>query len=267
MRRLFYEQFEDEAWRGKGVSPVNVVIICAVVASVLIVVFQSEPEIRAAAPGFFSNVVYVFAALFTAEFTLRLWAVGENPEWRGVGGRLRYALRWSSLLDIGAILAIWVDILVGIPGVYGVVLRIARLMRILSLARNSLASKAMRLLWTAIFARRMELAMSFAIAFVMLLLAAVALFAIEGDEQPEQFGSIPRAMWWSMATLTTVGYGDVYPITALGKIVAAVAALTSIAIVGMPAGIMAAAFSDAFQDLQEPPEEDENQALDKPPPD
>jgi voltage-gated potassium channel len=77
--------------------------------------------------------------------------------------------------------------------------------------------------------------------------SAIALYLIEGDVQPEAFGSIPRAMWWAIATLTTVGYGDVYPVTWLGKLIAGMAALSSIAIVALPAGILAAAFSDAFQ--------------------
>lgn len=77
------------------------------------------------------------------------------------------------------------------------------------------------------------------------------LFWAEGAVQPDAFGGIPRAMWWAMATLTTVGYGDVTPITALGKVFAGIVAITAIAIVAMPTGIMAAAFSDAFQELRE----------------
>ncbi len=75
------------------------------------------------------------------------------------------------------------------------------------------------------------------------------LFWAEGAVQPDAFGGIPRAMWWAMATLTTVGYGDVTPITALGTVLAGIVAVT--AIVAMPTGIMAAAFSDAFQELRE----------------
>lgn len=74
---------------------------------------------------------------------------------------------------------------------------------------------------------------------------------IEGEGQPELFGSIPRAMWWSIATLTTVGYGDAYPITALGKLLAGFTALTGIGLIAMPTGILASAFSDALQRQRE----------------
>lgn len=96
----------------------------------------------------------------------------------------------------------------------------------------------------------MELSLAFMLAVLVLLLASVMLFLAEGRVQPEAFGSIPRAMWWAIATLTTVGYGDVYPITVTGRVLAGVTALSAIALVSMPAGIMAAAFSKTFQELK-----------------
>lgn len=86
---------------------------------------------------------------------------------------------------------------------------------------------------------------------MILLISSTMLFWAEGAVQPDAFGGIPRAMWRAMPTLTTVGYGDVTPITALGKVFAGIVAITAIAIVAMPTGIMAAAFSDAFQELRE----------------
>lgn len=82
-------------------------------------------------------------------------------------------------------------------------------------------------------------------------MTSTLLYLVEGEAQPDNFGSIPRAMWWSIATLTTVGYGDVYPVTALGKILAGLTAITGIGLIAMPTGILAAAFSDAMQRQRE----------------
>lgn len=89
--------------------------------------------------------------------------------------------------------------------------------------------------------------MSLGLATLLLLVSSTMLYLIEGAHQPETFGSIPRTMWWSIATLTTVGYGDVYPVTPLGKIFAGMTAVTGIGLIAMPTGILAAAFSDAIQ--------------------
>ena len=81
----------------------------------------------------------------------------------------------------------------------------------------------------------------------LLFLSDILLYLVEGSVQPEAFGSIPRAMWWAIATLTTVGYGDVYPITVMGKICAGIISLISIGIVALPAGIIAANFSEKLK--------------------
>lgn len=86
----------------------------------------------------------------------------------------------------------------------------------------------------------------------ILLVSAVILFVVEKDQQPEAFGSIPRAMWWAVATLTTVGYGDVYPVTPIGKLFAALSALSSLGLIALPAGILAGAFGEAFRKNREP---------------
>ena len=86
---------------------------------------------------------------------------------------------------------------------------------------------------------------------LLIVLAATGIYAAEAGEQPEAFGSIPRAMWWAVATLTTVGYGDVAPISAVGKTLAAFVSLLGIALVAIPTGILAASFSEIVQDRKE----------------
>ena len=106
---------------------------------------------------------------------------------------------------------------------------------------------ALSLLVDAVHTRRFELAASLVIGAVLLVVSATLLYVVEGMAQPETFGSIPRAMWWSIATLTTVGYGDVTPVTPLGKLCAGAIAILGIGVIAMPTGILAAAFSDALQ--------------------
>jgi len=250
LRMKLYLQLVPEAWEGRGISPVNWLVLGLVLASIVAAVLQSEPAISRANPGLFLGLNWFFALTFTFEYAVRLAVIGNNPHFAGFGGRLRYARTVSSVLDVVATGAIWLDIFFGIPGVTGVILRLARALRVITLTRNSSIGIAVRLLRDSIVDRSTELLLSLVLSTLVLLVASVLLFFAEGAVQPEAFGSIPRAMWWAVATLTTVGYGDVYPVTATGRFLAGLTALTSIALVSMPAGIMAAAFSKTFQDLR-----------------
>jgi voltage-gated potassium channel len=148
-----------------------------------------------------------------------------------------------ALLDLAAI----APFLLGYGTTDTFLLRVLRLLRIFRLARLGRFSVAIHLLAGAIRSRRYELSLSFVIAASVLVLSSALMYALEADAQPETFGSIPRALWWSVATLTTVGYGDVYPITPAGRVLAGLTAISAIGLIAMPTGILAAAFSDAFQ--------------------
>ena len=250
LRSRLFTNLDPVQWPTSGVSPLNKAILAIVSLSILAAVLESESSLRNTYPFIFEPLNVLFAVLFLVEYLLRLWAMGEDPRYGGFLGRIRYACTIASIIDLVATVVLWVDIILGIQGTYGVELRLVRALRIITLARNSEWADAILLLGTAIRTRRRELILSFGLTLLILLVSATCLFVVEGTTQPEAFGSIPRAMWWAMATLTTVGYGDVYPITAIGKLCAGISAITSIAIVAMPTGIMAAAFSDVFQLLR-----------------
>ena len=129
--------------------------------------------------------------------------------------------------------------------------RLLQLLRLLRLARIGRYSRAMNLVVEAIRSRGTELILSFAFALTLMLGAATLLYIVEGPTQPAAFGSIPRAMWWAVETLTTVGYGDAVPVTPLGRILAAVTALCGIGFIALPTGILASAFSDALRRARE----------------
>src|SRR5690606_15866140 len=145
---------------------------------------------------------------FVIEYGLRLWVAGENPLYRGPVGRLRYMVTPAALVDLLAI----APVLLGPFGGETFVLRLIRLFRILRVARLGRFSRAATAIAEALAARRYELVMSVVISGILLLITSTLLYIVEGGVQPEYFGSIPRAMWWSIATLTTVGYGDVVPV-------------------------------------------------------
>ena len=112
------------------------------------------------------------------------------------------------------------------------------------LAKLGRYSRAFIVLSSAVRARSSQLAVAFTLAFFFLIVGSTAMYWIEGDAQPNQFGSIPRAMWWCVATMTTVGYGDAVPATAVGKLLGGLIATGGIVLIAIPTGIMAAAFSD-----------------------
>ena len=122
------------------------------------------------------------------------------------------------------------------------IIRLLKLLRLLRVAKVGRFSQAWVSLSDAIYGRRFELALSGAVAF---------LYVLEGNTQPDAFGSIPRALWWSVATLTTVRYGEVTPVTVMGRIFAGLTAIAGIGLIAMPTGILAAAFSEAMQSRKE----------------
>ncbi len=243
LRARAYLNLEPSAWPRKGLSPVNRVLVGVILVAVAFAVLETEPTIVARRYTFLTVLEAVFTAIFLVEYITRVWIAPENPRYAGRFGRLRYMVSLPALIDLIALL----PSLLAFIGSEAFIVRLFRIMRIMRLARLGRFSGAIQAIVAAVKSRRYELLMSLSIAGLLLLLSSTLLYLIEGGIQPEQFGSIPRAMWWSIATLTTVGYGDVFPVTPLGRILAGMTAITGIGLIAMPTGILAAAFSDAIQ--------------------
>jgi voltage-gated potassium channel len=157
-----------------------------------------------------------------------------------------FATRPAALLDLAVIALTIIPLMTMQPAVF----RLVRVLRILRLAKLGRLSRAFARLGDAVALRRYELAVTAGLALMVLIFGATALYWLEADAQPEKFGSIPRALWWAVITLTTIGYGDVYPVTDAGKAVAALVALAGVGLIALPAGLLASAFSDVMKDGQ-----------------
>ena len=127
------------------------------------------------------------------------------------------------------------------------ILRILKFLRVLKVTEHFHHSNTFHIITNTIFKKRSELISSLVLMFSLLLICATGVFFAENGAQPDKFSSIPSAMWWAVATLTTVGYGDIFPVTSLGKILGSVSAIFGIGLFALPAGLLASGFSDEMQ--------------------
>lgn len=248
LRYRLYTELVPEA-RLRGISATNIFIVALVLASFLFLALETEPALNSQ-PGwkmaFAVFNVFVVAA-FAVEYVLRVLAAGLDPQYAGLGGRLKYMTRFYSIADLLAFLPELIVMIVG-GGIPLIALRVFRLFRLIKIARFV---PAFDVLGAAMKRAGSQLLTTLAMAMALVYVAAVLLYFIEGVGQGrEEFNSIPRAIWWSIATLTTVGYGDVYPVTTLGRIAASVIAIAGIGVVALPAGVFASAFSDELRERQ-----------------
>lgn len=247
IRTRFYDELEPRA-RPQGLSGANKIIALLIVLSALMAILETEPTIRGPHAETFFTLHIVFGAVFLVEYLVRIWIAADDPRFAGRPfGRLRWMLTPSAIIDLLALLPLFLT--VASTSLYW--LRFARIVRILRIVRLGRMSSAFDNIALALYARRFELGVAIIIALLLMLFSATLLYFAEAEAQPDAFGSVPRALWWAIVTLTTIGYGDVYPVTVLGRICAALIAISGIGVIAMPTGIFAAAFSDAMQKKDE----------------
>lgn len=183
-------------------------------------------------------------AIFSIEYVLRAWACVENPRYsHPISGRLRYLLTPLALVDLLAVLPFYLSFL----STDLRILRILRVFRLLRMAKIARYSHTLQVFGRVLVATRMQLLLTLILMVVLLLLSSSLMYAVEQQAQPEAFSSIPAAMWWAIATLTTVGYGDIYPVTAWGKFIGSLISIFGIGMFALPTGVLGAAFLEEIR--------------------
>ncbi len=186
--------------------------------------------------------------VFTLEYLLRVWSAIEMPNNKyhhPIFGRLRYMLTPMAIIDILAILPFYLILFVNID------LRFLRIFRVLRIFKLTRYSGAMGVVINVLKEEADSFFAAFFVLIILLVLTSSGIYLLEHKMQPEAFGSIPQAMWWAMATLTTVGYGDVIPITVAGKFFGSCITVIGMGMVALPAGILASGFSDQLRRRRE----------------
>lgn len=242
-QQVYFQLFGSLDQHGR-LTVTNKIVVAIIIVLVVVAVLSTEPTI---VRGYYDTLILVemvFGALFLLKYIARIWSIAEKL---GPGGaaarRWRFTTSFIGMIDLAVVIASLFPFLVTSASI----LRIVRLLRLAELMQFGRFSLALREIAKAVSERRYDLFVTVALTGGLILIAATAFYWAEGQAQPEAFGLIPRAMWWAIVTLTAVGYGDVVPVTPLGKVFASFVALSSILLIAVPTGNIAAAFSDGMQ--------------------
>ena len=219
----------------------DIFLVTLIILNVAAIVIGSVPEVQQG----YRKELYAFevfsVAVFSLEYVLRLWTVVVEKKYsHPIKGRIAYAMTPMALIDLFAVLPFYLP-MVGLDLRLLRILRIFRLFRLFKLARYM---SAMHMIHNVLRNKREELVISLIFTLFMLLITSTMMYYVENEAQPDKFVSIPQTMWWGIATLTTVGYGDVFPITPIGKLLGGAIALIGVGVFALPAGILASGFGD-----------------------
>lgn len=221
-------------------SRISRAIAVFIVINLGAVVLETVEAYRTAAGWAFSLIEVVSIAMFSVEYIARIWSCVEDVRYsHPILGRIRYALTPIALVDLAAIVPFFLPLLIPVDLRFLRSLRLLRMIRILKLGRHS---SAIQLVFRAVRETREQLAVVLVIVSLLMLMACSAIYYFENETQPDKFSSIPGSFWWGVMTLTTVGYGDVYPVTTAGRATAALVAFLGIGLFALPAGIVSAEF-------------------------
>ena len=235
---------------------VDILIMTMILLNVAAVIIETVEPIYTEYILVFESFEYFSVAFFTIEYIGRVWTCTFMEKYRHpVWGRLKFMFTFLSLVDLLAVLPFFLPLMVTMDGR---VLRLLRLFRIIRIFKMGRYSTAFNMITKVVSKRREELLVTLTIVLVMLILASSFMYYVENEAQPDAFRSIPETMWWGVATLTTVGYGDVYPVTPLGKVLGAFIAILGVGIFALPAGILASGFESEIRNKYKDKEEDQH---------
>ncbi len=212
-------------------------LMLLIMVTVVAVILESDPILFEKHKLVFKILEIVSLIVFTIEYIFRVWSSAEIKKYRSFKGRIKYMLTPMAIIDLLAVLPVWFGLFVYRDFM---ILRGLRLIRVFKLTRYS---RSMNLLMSVMRQESENLFSAFFVLSILIIIAATGMHIVEASIQPEAFGTIPKAIWWATVTLTTVGYGDVVPITALGKGFGVMIVMSGIGMAALPAGILASGFT------------------------
>ncbi len=257
IRKRIWEVLETGSAQDKTSLYIDIFLISLILLNIVAVLLETVDSIYNQYKLPFLIFERLSTFIFLVEYIMRVWVSIEarKDNDSSLKTRLKYMITWPAIIDLLAVLS-------GLlPMFFEVDLRLLRALRMIRLLKFSRYFKVMNLLLGVLKEEKQSFLAAMFLLVIAMLIASTGIYIFEKDAQPDKFGSIPESMWWAIATLTTIGYGDVTPITGMGKLFGALIAIIGIGTVALPSGILASGFSDQLKRRQSKYENELNKAL------
>jgi len=217
----------------------EIILVTIIVLNILAIVSESIKEVHDQYGHLFHHFEVFSVVFFTIEYILRVYSIVEHKTYKHpVTGRLKFVGSPMAVIDLMAFVPFYLSFL-------PLDLRFLRIFRLMGLLRMFKVARylhALTMIKKVLYDRREQLVLSIIFILFILVIISTTMYYVEREAQPEKFTSIPATMWWGIATLTTVGYGDMVPITAWGRILGGLFAITGVGLLALPAGILSSGF-------------------------
>jgi voltage-gated potassium channel len=247
LRKKIHDTLEFSALGRRGMSLyVNVFLVVIIILNSVAIVLHTVPSISR--NRFYERLFFDFelfsVIIFSIEYALRVWSCVEKSKYSdGWRGRLRYLFSFWALIDLLAILPFYLTVF---GADFGIV-RVLRVFRLFRLFRISRYAHALKIIQNVLKETKEELLLSLSFIVFTLLIASSAMYYLEHNAQPTKFSSIPASLWWGVITMTTTGYGDMYPITPWGRVFGGLILILGIGLFALPTGILASGFIEQIR--------------------
>lgn len=245
LRAKAYQLLESDGQQSFLSKSINIFLILLIISNVIAAILSSDNYYNNQYLQEFALFEQISLSIFCVEYVLRMWCNVEAKAYKDLPtakARLRYFFSPIALIDLIAILPFLIAMFINID------LRSLRLLRVLRLLKLNHYFKGFDIFITVVVKELKSMTAAMMVMVFLIIIAASLMHAIEGEIQPEAFGSILSALWWSVVTMTTVGYGDTIPITGAGKVVATFIMLIGVGLVALPAGMLAARFGEELRE-------------------
>lgn len=249
VKTSIFQLIEGKNGNNKAEKYVELFISVLIILNVIAIFIESYKQLDPSYKVILRQFEIFSIVIFTIEYALRIWTADLKYTSVTAGeARLKFIFSSYGIIDLIAILPFFLPLVVKLDFRILRVLRLLRLLRVFKLGRHS---SSLKLIGSVLKDTKEDLAVTTFVVFILLIISSTLMFYLENDSQPEAFNNIGQSLWWAVATHTTVGYGDIYPITFGGKILGSIIALLGIGIVALPTGIISSSFIEKIQEKKQ----------------